>query len=170
MKNVCLLGAGAAMMLCSSAAFADFSGQTIFGPIGPGASVSGNTIGASDDNDGFFSGGPIFFIWDGGDDVWSLNWPGGDLQVDLLYNNQQCDVDLFVYSPDSLDETGDYGIANSGVDTVIIPGAVAGKYFIVIDSTAGTEGAYQLNIGNVPAPGGVAFGAIALAGLARRRR
>ncbi len=102
--------------------------------------------------------------------MWSLTWPGGDLQVDLLYNNQVCDVDLFVYSPGSLDETGDYGITNSPVDTVSLAGAPAGTYYIVIDSTAGAEGAYQLNVSDIPAPGGIAVGLIGLLAAGRRRR
>jgi len=152
------------------AAMADFSGQTVLGPLGPGSSVLGNTIGHADSNDGFTSGDHIFFIWDGGDDAYKLNWPGGDLTVSLFYNNQLCDVDLFLYRPGSLNDSGDYSITNLSPDVVSIPGADAGSYYIVVDSAAGFEGAYQLQVSDVPAP---QTATVLLAGgalLARRRR
>ncbi len=62
MRKVSVACAAGAVFGLAGAASADFSGQPILGPLGPGSSVSGNTVGASDDNDGFFSGGPIFFI------------------------------------------------------------------------------------------------------------
>lgn len=84
LKNTCVgaLSVGAAMALAQSAN-ADFSGRPILGPLTAGSIVSGSTLGQSDSNDGFDSGGHIFNIWDGGDDVWQLNWAGGTLTVTL---------------------------------------------------------------------------------------
>src|ERR1044071_6802786 len=75
---------------------ADFSGQPILGPLVPGISVTGDLTGKSDDNDGFFSGMHIFDIWDGGDDVYSIVWGGGDLTVNLT-SLDGIDADLFIY-------------------------------------------------------------------------
>ncbi len=155
------LGAGAA-------ARADFAGQPILGPLAPDTTVSGSTLGQSDDNDGFDSGIHIFDIWDGGDNVYLLNWPGGDLTV-TLDSLGGSDNDLFLYRPGSLDSTGDYSIVGAH-DVVTLPGAVAGDYYINVDSTFFSEGDYQLSVAGVPGPtSGVLLGAGLLC-LSRRRR
>jgi hypothetical protein len=60
MKRSTLLLALALVCLCSAVATAGFSGQIILGPLGPGSAVAGDTTGASDDNDGWTSGGTSF--------------------------------------------------------------------------------------------------------------
>ncbi len=159
-----------ASLSLGGAALAGFAGQPILGNLVAGDSVNGDVTGHADDNDGFTSGMHIFNIWDGGDDVWTITWTGGDMQVDLIYNNAACDVDLFVFSPGSLDDTGDYSIANTGVDTVVIAGAGAGTYYVNVDSTFFSEGAYSLSVSLVPEPGSMAL--LAMSGIlaARRRR
>lgn len=150
-------------------ALADFGGQTILGPLSFGSSVNDTLVGASDDNDGWFSGGPVFGIWDGGDDVWALNWTGGKLIIDLVYNTADGDPDLFLYTPGSYDDSSYDSYANTGLDSVTVFGAAPGLYYILIDTTAGNEGAYTLNV--LPAPGSVAlFGALGCGMLRRRRR
>jgi hypothetical protein len=147
-------------------AHADFSGQIILGPVTNGSVVTGSTLGDADDNDGFDSGIHIFDIWDGGDDVYLLNWAGGDLTV-ILDSLGGSDNDLFVYSPGALDSTGDYSIVGSH-DEVMIPGAAAGQYYINVDSTFFSEGDYRLEV--VPTPSGAALLGVGLLGWARRRR
>lgn len=159
----------AACLVCaglSAAARADFSGQPILGPLVPGLMVTGDLTGKSDDNDGFFSGMHIFDIWDGGDDVWSLPWAGGDMTVDLTSLGGS-DADLFIYRPSDLDESADYSVAGS-FDSVTIPAAVAGTYYVVIDTVPGGEGRYELGVHAVPGPG--AAGLLAAAGLVAGRR
>ena len=163
---ICAAAIGSGLGL-AAAARADFTGQPILGPLAPGSVVTGSTLGASDDNDGFDSGMHIFDIWDGGDDVYLLNWPGGDLTVTLDSLNGS-DNDLFVYSPGALDSTGDYSIVGAH-DVVTIPGAVAGDYYINVDSTAFSEGDYQLSVA-VPAPASAALACVGLLRGARRRR
>ena len=68
-----LLCAAGLCVLSAGPASADFTGQTILGPLTNGSMVSGTTSGKSDDNDGFDSGGHFFFIWDGGDDVYQAD-------------------------------------------------------------------------------------------------
>lgn len=151
----------------TAVAQADFAGQTILGPLSNGSIVSGSTLGASDDNDGFESGTHIFNIWDGGDDVWQLDWAGGTMVV-TLESFSGADNDLFIYSPGAYDSTGDYSIVGS-FDQVTLAGAAAGTYYINVDSTFFSEGDYRLTV-SVPTPAtGLLLGA-GMLGLGRRRR
>lgn len=158
----------AGVVVGTPAALADFSGQSILGPLTNGSLVSGSTLGDSDDNDGFDSGIHIFDIWDGGDDVYRLVWPGGDMTV-TLDSLSGSDNDLFVYSPGALDSTGDYSIVGSH-DVVTIPGAGAGDYFINVDSTFFSEGDYQLGVTPEPGTAGLVAMGLLLAGRLRRGR
>jgi hypothetical protein len=158
-----------AMLAVSTPASADFNGQIILGPLGPGSVVNGDTTGATDDNDGFFSGDHIFYIWNGPDDVYAVNWPGGDLELEMTYDNTTADLDLFLYTPASLSDSGNYSIGNSGVENIIEPAAVAGTYYVVIDSeNASTAGAYTLSV--TPEPGALALLGLGLTVLLRRAR
>lgn len=150
---------------------ADFSGQIILGPLTAGSAVSGNTTGHADDNDGFDSGGHFFDIWDGGDDVWQLNWGGGDLVVSL-FNTGAADNDLFLYVPGSLDSTEHSSVFPGPMpDVITILGAAAGTYYINVDTESGSEGAYNLTVGQIPGPGASALmGAVLLLNARRRRR
>lgn len=166
--NRSLIVCAGAFLAGSSAAWADFSGQPILGPLNNGSVVAGTTAGDADDNDGFDSGIHIFNIWDGGDDVWRLIWPGGDMTV-TLDSLGGSDNDLFVYSPGSLDSTGDYSTVGAH-DVVTIPGAGAGDYFINIDSTFFSEGSYQLTITPEPGTAGLMLLGLIVAGRSRRGR
>jgi len=169
----CALSLGAVLGF-SGAANADFLDQPILGPIGPGSVVFGDTLGHADDNDGFESGYHPFGVWDSGDDVWLLNWPGGDLTV-TLDSLGGSDNDLFIYTPDSYDSSSEYSTVGAH-DVVTIPGAAAGDYYINIDSYVdfltdeSSGGSYQLAISEVPAPGFTALLGAGCLCLARRRR
>lgn len=159
----------AGLAVASSSALGGFAGQTILGPLGPGSVVAGSTVGATDDNDGFTSGDHFFFIWNGPDDVYALNWPGGDMSLEMTYNPAVGDLDLFLYEPSNLDDSGNYSIINSGVENIFAAGAPAGTYYIVIDSPEASDaGAYTLSV--TPAPGTVALPAIGLFVAGRRSR
>lgn len=150
----------------AATAAADFSGQTILGPLVRGSSVSDTLVGSGDENDGWFSGTHIFDVWTGADDVWALNWDGGKLVIDLVYDIFDGDPDLFLYTPGSYDESSYDSFANTGLDRITIQNAPAGLYYVLIDTTAGQEGAYDLNV--TPAPGSLAL--LGLAALGRRTR
>ena len=170
MRAVLVSAAVAACAVASAPALADFAGQTILGTLTNGSVVTGNTTGATDDNDGFTSGKHIFDLWDGGDDVWTIDWAGGNLLVTLTYDNSGgTDLDLFVYRPGSLNDSGDYSIVNTGVETVSITNAAPGLYYVNIDSPAGGEGAYELSV-TVPTPATALVGLVGFGALSRRRR
>jgi hypothetical protein len=148
---------------------ADFAGQTILGPLTAGSSVTGDLTGALDLNDGFTSGTHIFNIWDGGDHVYGLEWFGGDINITLT-SLDGTDPDLFLYTPDNLDDSSIYSITNS-IDTVQLLDAAPGFYYIVVDTTFFGEGAYQLDVAAIPAPGALALlGLGVVTSMGRRRR
>jgi hypothetical protein len=152
----------------SGQARADFSGQAILGPLTAGSSVSGTLVGAPDINDGFTSGMHIFDIWNGGDRVYGLNWLGGDIDITLTPIGGGY-PDLFLYTPDNLDDSGIYSITG-GIDQVSLLDAAPGFYYIIVDTTFGGEGAYQLDVSAIPAPGALAvLGAAMVMGRRRRR-
>lgn len=164
----------AAVLAFSAPASADFGGQVILGPLMPGSAVNGNTTGATDDNDGWDSGIHIFDLWPGPDDVWQLDWPGGDLDLEMIYEPDFFffDLDLFLYSPGSYDSTGIYSIINTGIENISVPGAAAGTYYVVVDGVDSFEtGPYSLTVS--PEPTALALMGIAaaiVAGRSRRRR
>lgn len=162
-----VLAALAAGMFVAGTAQADFSGQTILGPLTDGSAVSGDTTGKGDENDGFTSGFVFAGIWDGGDDVWQINWGGGSLKVDLLSLGGS-DNDLFLYTPSSYDDSANYSIVGA-FDTVTEVGAPAGIYYVVVDTTFFSEGRYNLTVSPSPSALGLAgLSALVLGG--RRRR
>ncbi len=166
---VALALAAGAILVAASQARADFSGQTILGPLTLNSSVNGNNTGSSNDNDGWFSGDHIFDLWDGGDDVYQLDWAGGDLMLTMTYDNSgRVDPDLFLYVPGSLNESTYDSYTNTGLEKIIVPGAAAGTYYVLVDSAAGTEGAYTLNV--VPAPAAGMLAGLGMCMAARRRR
>lgn len=169
MKGLCYAATTVvvALGMLAAPAWAGFGGQTILGPLSMGSVVNGNTIGATDDNDGITSGDHIFFVWNGPDDVWAINWTGGDLALEMTYDNTAIDLDLFLYTPDSLSDSGNFSIINTGVENILEPGAAAGTYYALIDSeNAQNAGAYTLAV--TPEPSALALLGLGLA-LVRRR-
>jgi hypothetical protein len=155
------------MLALALPASADFSGQIILGPIGLGSVVNGDTTGASDDNDGITSGMHIWDVWTGPDDVWQINWTGGDLALEMTYNNALCDLDLFLYTPTSYDDSGNFSILNSGVENILEPAAATGTYYVLVDAPNSDAGAYTLSV--TPEPASLALLGLGLAVIARRR-
>lgn len=159
-------------VLLAGVAHADFTGQPIVGVLSDGSLVTGTTAGKADDNDGFESGTHVFGIWDGGDDVYKINWLGGDMTVTLSNIGGGVDNDLFIYLPTDLDSSGDYSIlGGSFTDSVTIVGAAAGTYYVNVDSTFLSEGGYRLSVIPTPATAVLlGMGALAVNPHIRRRR
>ncbi len=133
---------------------------------GPVDSASGDTSGSTDDVDGG-NGVPGGGSWNGGDDVYQLNWGGGDINIDLLFTNANGDLDLFLYADDS----GATELASS--ETVddnegIVGTLAAGTYFIVVDGWSGATNSYDLNV--TPEPASLCLLAMGAAVVIRRRR
>jgi hypothetical protein len=157
----------AAILAITSSASADFTGQTILGPIGPGSSVFGDTTNSTDDNDGWYSGTHIFYLWEGPDDVWQLDWPGGDMGLEMTYDNTSIDLDLFLYTAGSPDESILDSYLNTGVENISYAAAPAGTYYVLIDGYLGA-GPYQLTV--TPEPGSLLLLAMGTLLLVRRSR
>jgi len=86
----------------------------------------------------------------------------------MTYNNASSDLDLFLYTPGSYDDSGNYSIINSGVENILEPGAAAGTYYVVVDSTSEFDaGAYTLSV--TPEPTAIGLLGLGLALFARRR-
>jgi MYXO-CTERM domain-containing protein len=136
------------------------------GKISNGDSVFGDTSDAVDNLtlDGYAPGS-----WSGGDDVYSLNWGGGFISIDLFFTHANGDLDLMVYAtPDPTD--GNIGTSLGTVDNEGLFGTIpAGKYWIVVDGWFGASNSYKLQV--TPTPGAAAvFGLAGLAAAGRRRR
>jgi hypothetical protein len=165
MRSIALLTL-AGVLAASGSAYADFSGQPILGPLGLGSSVAGDTTGAADDNDGITSGMHIFDIWLGPDDVWQLDWAGGDMELEMTYDSS-IDLDLFLYTPGSLDDSGLFSMLNSGLENISYPAAPAGTYYINVDGVLPTDaGPYTLSV--TPEPGTLALLGLGIVFLVRR--
>ncbi len=137
---------------------------TLFG----GESVNGDTSTSTDDIDGI-NGLPAGGNWDGGDDVYSLQWGGGDLTLDLFFSNADGDIDLILF--DSADGSTTVATATSTSDDeqIVAAGLAAGKYWVAIDGWQGASNTYKLAVS--PTPGAAAvFGLAGIAAAGRRRR
>ncbi|MCA9283135.1 MAG: pre-peptidase C-terminal domain-containing protein [Phycisphaerales bacterium] len=159
------LSAGALLGL-AGAANADFAGQTILGPLGPGSSVGGDTSTSTDDNNGFTTGTPGG-SWSGADDVYQLNWPGGSITVDLLFTHASGDLDLFLWDSDQ--NTNIVASTSTSDNEGFFGTLAAGTYYMTVDGWAGDSNSYTLNVVPTPAAAGV-LGMAGLAGITRRRR
>ncbi len=157
-----------AVFAFAAPALADFAGQPILGPLGPGGAASGSTAGAADDNDGWDSGIHIFDIWDGGDDVYRLDWPGGPLTL-TLDSLGGSDNDLFLYFPGNYDSSGAQSTVGAH-DVITLAAAAPGAYMINIDSQFFSEGSYHIEVSAVPAPGAGALLGLGALAMGRRRR
>jgi hypothetical protein len=133
---------------------------------GPVDSASGDTAGSSDDLDGG-NGLPGGGSWNGGDDVYQLNWGGGAFNADLLFTNANGDIDLFLYDDDFA--TTELASSETTTDNENINGTLAaGTYFLVVDGWSGASNAYTLNV--TPEPASLCLLAMGAAVVIRRRR
>ena len=156
----------AAILAVAGGAAAQLAGPDL-GPLNPGDSVTGDTSTSSNDNNGATPGVPGG-LWSGEDDYYSVIWPGGDFQADLLFTHANGDLDLYLYDTDATSVLAlSTGIVNN--EQVSFAGLGAGTYYLLIDGFGGNSNTYELSI--IPTPGAAALvGGFGLAGLARRRR
>lgn len=145
----------------------------IIGTLNGGESILGNNTASSNDMDGDLLGGGAS-AWNGGDDVYSFQWGGGDVVIDLFFGmaagSNGGDLDLFLIAD------GNGGGANIGLSSsvddneqIVAAGLAAGKYWIVIDGWHLGGNEYKLAVS--PTPGAAAvFGLAGIAAAGRRRR
>lgn len=128
----------------------------------------GDTNNGSDVMDGV-SGSPFASGSETGpEDVYELNWAGGDLFIDLDILSVGVDLDFFVY--DSADPLAplDYAWTTADPETLEFLGLAAGTYYIRVDGYQGAAGEYSLLI--TPEPATLVLLGFGAVGLLRRRR
>ncbi len=147
------------------------------GTLGPGASAVGDTRESTNDLAGGAFVSPFFpGSVNGNDDVWAVEWGGGDFEatLDVLSTTfpllLPAELDLYLYdAADPADALAFTNAGNSGGDPDVlrVTDLAAGTYYLRVDGLF-DSGAYNLSI--VPAPGAAAL--LGLAGVAcvRRRR
>ncbi|MCA9304857.1 MAG: PPC domain-containing protein [Phycisphaerales bacterium] len=141
----------------------DLSIATITG----GSSTSGDTSGSADNmngGSGIGSGGS----WSGGDDVYTLNWAGGDLVADLLFTHADGDIDLYVWGDNAATVLLGSSTSTSDNEQVSVAGLAAGTYYISVDGWFGDSNSYKLQLNGVPTPASAAL--LGLGGLVATRR
>jgi hypothetical protein len=118
------------------------------GSITLGVPLTGDTGGAGNNLDGLNSGlvGGDEFSWSGPDHVYELEWPGGGIRIELLYNDVDGDLDLILWGGKRA--TMQIGASSGSLDkeeiVVADPDLPAGTYWIVIDGWRGDSNDYEL--------------------------
>jgi len=144
---------------------------TLFG----GESVLGDTANSLDNLSGDVLPEPGF-PWTGGDDVYSLQWGGGDITIDLYFamnpgsTTNDGDLDIWLVANENLNNTNvDFSLSTSDNEKMVQFGLAPGKYWIIIDGYQDAHNSYKLAVS--PTPGAAAvFGLAGLAAAGRRRR
>ena len=143
------------------------------GTVGGGDSVTGDNTNSTDDMTGAALGGGST-TWNGGDDVYSFQWGGGDVTLDLFFTmangTNGGDLDLYLVADGNGGGTSvASSLSISDNEQIVAAGLAAGKYWIVIDGWHNGGNSYKLAIS--PTPGAAAvFGLAGIAAAGRRRR
>ena len=142
---------------------------TLFG----GESVLGDTANSLDNLSGDVLPEPGF-PWTGGDDVYSLQWGGGDITIDLLFamsgsTTNDGDLDIWLVANEADGSNIATGFTTDDNEQIVEAGLAAGKYWLIVDGWLGASNSYKLAVS--PTPGAAAvFGLAGLAAAGRRRR
>lgn len=136
------------------------------GQIGLGKTFGDTTLG-SNAMDGVFGSPFAAGSETGPEDLYELNWGGGDLFLDLDILGL-ADLDLFVYDSASPTAPIDYAWTTADPETLSFLGLSAGTYYIRVDGYQGDAGEYSLLV--TPEPATLALLALGAFGLIRRRR
>lgn len=125
------------------------------GTLMPGDSIEGDTTGAMTslygknevrrDGSHNYYGGRWYMGWeDAGDDVYTLDWPGGDLRLDLVEEALDGDLDLFLWGNQTPCLAWSYG--QTAEEQIRVADLPAGTYWVHIDGWQASEQKYTLNV------------------------
>jgi len=137
------------------------------GTLAAGVDVFGDTATSSDNiagNDGTYLTGDD--NWNGADDVYTINWGGGELTIEASFDHDLGDLDLFLYEElgrDPLD-----GSTSSDDLESITRDLAPGTYYAVLDGWDGDSNSYSIVL--IPEPGSATVLLLASGMLIRRRR
>lgn len=159
------------MLLLATAAGAQTLDDLSLGTIYAGTVLNGeDTSDGTDDlngtNEGIGGGGSSG--WWGPDDVWTLDWAGGNLIVDLFFTHADGDLDL-ILRDDPLAEAPelDYSLTVNDNEQVDLGDTMAGTYYVIIDGWGGESNTYDLAIS--PEPTSLMLLGLGAVALLRRR-
>lgn len=114
-----------------------------------------------------FSGIPGEGIWDSNENVFELQWSGGDLIVNLSPDTPDDNLDLIIFSDAKSRNVLDSSLEPSGPETIFVPALDSGTYWIVVDGVDCGEADYTLSV--IPSPGTATLAALAIVAASPRR-
>ncbi len=121
------------------------AGDTVFGDNSGAWTALYGKNGLRRDGEHEYYGGRWYMGWeDAGDDVYTLNWPGGDLQVDLVSPPDSADLDLFLWGSQTACLA--YAYSQAADERIRIADLEAGTYYLHIDGWQGAAHAYDLTV------------------------
>lgn len=85
------------------------------------------------------------------DDVYTIDWAGGDLRITLDDGTGTGDLDLYLF--DSMEAFVESAETGSDPEVLDLVGLAAGTYFVVIEGFQGGAGPYTITTSLVPEPG-----------------
>ena len=158
------------MLLLATAAGAQTLDDMSLGTIYAGTTLFGeDTSDGTDDLNGTGEGigGGGSSGWWGPDDVWTLDWAGGDLIIDIYFTHEDGDLDL-ILRDDPTAEAAEliYSLTVDDDEQVDMGATASGTYYVIIDGWGGASNTYDLAIS--PEPTSLLL--LGLGGLALLRR
>lgn len=136
------------------------------GMLTPGVAVIGDTSNSSDNiagNDGTYLTGDDG--WNGGDDVYTIVWGGGELTLEANFTHADGDLDLFLYEELGRDPLA-LSTNSADLESLTID-LEPGTYYAVLDGWQGDSNSYSIAL--VPEPGSASLLLLIGGGLMRRR-
>jgi len=151
--------------------------------LGAGSAINGNNTQQSPFGDRSFLDGPNGFTpysaqdgfayanWGASENVYAIDWLGGDAVLRLNINDPSADLDLFLYGNSSATNLIGFSVGEfTSQEEISVPNLPAGRYWVVIDGKRCDMSDYSFQV--VPTPGATGLAALtgALVMPGRRRR
>lgn len=159
--------------------------QMSIASLGAGSSIKGRNSQNSPYGDRSFLDGPNGFTpysqqdgfayanWGGSENVYAIDWLGGDAVLRLNIEDPSSDLDMFLYGNTSATNLIGFSIGDFvSQEEISVPNLPAGRYWLVIDAKRCDVSDYEFQV--VPTPGATGLaaltGALVLPGRRRRAR